>query len=374
MVKLTFVVGGGKLVRQKYTDDLPKIFMASLTAIGYKDDISAACEVASAGKFKFQHDTGKNLKFVHVFPHISAPSAAAADEEEGEEEALPKTPEDLLLTCNMDMFKQLIARQLETYGQKKKLMDLLKARISKLEEIEAKMTKLEQLSSEEQALFDGIGVEELKEKGKVVSTELQAMADAGQLTSAERAGLEEQLTSRLAAAKVEHEKAEAEGKPKKAQALQHQIDTLQNTQKALKDNAPVGLPPLRHAQDIKKLYGKLNDVKRIEKASKGNYTVDELRRIGEKPEIEEAIAELERRSRGWLESDEVFEARLQACVRAAATAKRAPGPPTGGGYSAAASRPSSSASGGFTTVKGGGRTAKAKGAPPTTRNQFSALG
>lgn len=132
MVRLSFVVGGGKLVRQKYTDDLPKIFMGSLTAIGYQEDSAAAVELGSGGKFKYQHDTGKNLKFVHVFPHCTGPSAGAAGEEgagEDEEEEAAQTPEEILMRCDADDFKELVADQLPTYGQKKRLLELLKARV-----------------------------------------------------------------------------------------------------------------------------------------------------------------------------------------------------------------------------------------------------
>lgn len=380
MVKLSFVVGGGKLVRQKYTDDLPKIFMSSLAAKGgYQDDNSASLEASSGGKFKFQHDTEKNLKFVHVFPRISPPAqtgAGGAEGEEDEEEDVPQTPEDILLTCNMEYFKDLVARQLETYGQKKRLQHLLKARISKLEEIEAKMTRLQQLTAEEQTLFDGVGVEDIKEKSKVLSGELKGMVDAGRLTSAEKSGLLEQLDSQLAAVEAEINKAEADGKQKKAQALQQQVEAIRGTQTAVKGCSALSLPPLKHSQNIKKYYGKIAELNRIEKASKGHYTVEELRRIGEKPEIEEAIEELQTRSRGWLEADEIFEERVKACKgSASAAAKKAPPPPGGGGYAAAASRPSAGASGsGYSTVSRGKPKPKAgKGAGPPTRNAFSLL-
>eukprot|EP00434_Breviolum_minutum_P027766 symbB.v1.2.024560.t1/scaffold2334.1/size145401/2 len=64
-------------------------------------DNSATVEAGSAGKFKYHHDTNKNLKFVHVFPRIHVEAAPAAyDGEEGEEEApVVRTPEQLLLEC-----------------------------------------------------------------------------------------------------------------------------------------------------------------------------------------------------------------------------------------------------------------------------------
>uniref|UniRef100_A0A7S2VFV0 Uncharacterized protein n=1 Tax=Zooxanthella nutricula TaxID=1333877 RepID=A0A7S2VFV0_9DINO len=375
MVRLSFVVGGGKLVRQKYTDDLPKVFMGSLANIGYVNDDSAAVEAGSGGKFKYQHDTGKNLKFVHVFPHIAGASQATAAQDGGdaedEEEEQPRTPEEILVQCDADDFKELVEDQLPTYGQKKRLLDLLKARVASLEAIEAKMARLEQLSAEEQALFDGVGVEEVKEKAKVVSAELQGMAERGQLTAAEKAAVQEQLEARLAAAEAELQKAEAEGKAKRAQQLTQQLEAIRKTRAAVKDCTPVALPTLRHSAEIAKLHGKLLDIARLEKDKKGNYTVAELTRLGEKPEIEEAIEILSQRSRGWLEADDVFQERLQACLRKASSgAAKKPGA-SSGGY--AGGKTTAGASSGWSTASGGARAAKGKASAPSTRNAFSAL-
>lgn len=52
MVRFTFVVGGGKLVRAKYSDDLPKWMGAALRDIGYTADASAAETFDSQGSFK----------------------------------------------------------------------------------------------------------------------------------------------------------------------------------------------------------------------------------------------------------------------------------------------------------------------------------
>lgn len=49
MVRFTFVVGGGKLVRSKYSDDLPKWMGSALRDIGYIADASAAETFDSQG-------------------------------------------------------------------------------------------------------------------------------------------------------------------------------------------------------------------------------------------------------------------------------------------------------------------------------------
>jgi len=368
MVKLSFVVGGGKLVRQKYSDDLPKIFMGALSSVGYQDDSTAALEVASAGKFKFQHDTGKNLKFVHVFPRISPAAqqdAAGEGEEEEEEEERPASHEDIMLRCSDKDFARLLGDNVVTYQQKKTLLEILKSRIATLEAIEAKMTRLEQLSAEEQALFDDVGADEVKEKAKIVSGELKRMVDEGELTSSEKSAFQEELEAKLAGINNELSKAEAEGKAKKVAALTQQREMVKATQASAKESGTANLPALKHGKELQKLHVKLKELNRIEKVSKGHYSMDELKKLGERPEIEEAISVLQARSRGWFESDEVFQERLEACIRAgnAAAAKKP---------AAGTSRPSSG-SGGFQTVSGGARVAKSKASAPSTRNAFSAL-
>ena len=71
MVRFMFTVGGGKLVRSRYPDDLTKWLVAALREINFTEDRSAACTLDSQGTFKQQHDTDQNLKYLFVFPHVS---------------------------------------------------------------------------------------------------------------------------------------------------------------------------------------------------------------------------------------------------------------------------------------------------------------
>jgi hypothetical protein len=351
--------------------------MCSLNAAGYKEDGAAdiSSGASSGGKFKYQHDTNKNLKFVHVFPNISAPAAAAGDdEEEEEEEAQPRTPEDIVMLCDDRTFDRILSEQATSYSQKKRVQDVLKARIAALEAIEAKMTNLEQVSPEEQTLFDSVGAEELRQKVKVVNAEVQKMVTEGELTSNEKSAFLEQLNEKLDALDAELSKAQSEGKEKKVQALTKQREVMQATQASVKDASPVSLKPLKHGAEISKLRRKLAELARIEKASKGNYSMAELKALGEKPELEEAVQVLEERSRGWFESDEVFQQRLDACIRAGGGAKAKAKSSSSGGYAAAAAAKPNASSNGFTTVGGKAPKAKAKSSGAATKNAFSALG
>ena len=68
---------------------MPKWCREALRAIGFEEDRGACNVMECAGQFKYQHDTDKDLKFIHVFPRIdtaAAAAAAAADEDEEDEE------------------------------------------------------------------------------------------------------------------------------------------------------------------------------------------------------------------------------------------------------------------------------------------------
>jgi len=178
MVRLSFVVGGGKLCRQKYSDDLPKDFCAALAKLGFKEDNAAAVELSSGGSYKFQHDTSKNLKFVHVFPKVEVPVAEDGDEDgEGADGDAAQNPADILATCEADDFKQIIAENVCGYAQKKRLLEILKERLAKLEAAEQKLIAREALEADEQQLYDTHSQEDLKGKLQVVKQLLQAAID-----------------------------------------------------------------------------------------------------------------------------------------------------------------------------------------------------
>jgi len=365
MVRLSFVVGGGKLVRQKYSDDLPKLFMASLSNVGYVNDESAAVEVGSAGKYKYQHDTNKNLKFVHVFPRLAAPDTGDAGEDEEDEEE-EEADEDLteeqrrLLRSSDEQFERICDEALMTYGQKKNALDFMKARVAKWNEIDEKVRNCEQLSPEEDKLYNSdIDITSIEAKDKVLSAKIQEFIEKGQLSAHDQKNLLATLEGKLA-------QIEKSGKKAPAKLLE--------TIKQVKECDPKPLPPLRHAEKIKEHSRKIAQLKSLEASLKGKLgTIEQTRALAEEPLHKEALETFTQKSRGWFESEDVFQQRLEACLKSVAAPKRSSGSGSGGGGGGkGAGRPSSS--GGFTTVSGGARPAKAKGAAASTRNAFGALG
>lgn len=328
MVRLSFVVGGGKLCRQKYRDDLPKDLCAALSAVGFEENKAASCELSAGGSYKFQHDTSKNLKFVHVFPHVTPQLGEGQDAEDargegGGEERLD--PLDVLAHCDdLDEFRRLVSTHVLGYAPKKRVLDALRERLTRLDSVEAKLIARETLDATEQALYDSLSIDGLKEKVGVLGGELQAVIEAGNLTAEERTQVVQMLDSKLAG--LDADVAKAEAKEKLRVKLEEQREKVRATRKAVFNAEAVLPPPLRHAEEIRRLRSKLSQLQRLEKVS-GQFTLDDLKRLAEKPELEEAIAILENRSRIWLETDEEFQHRLQLCLK--------DGPPPKGRGSAA---------------------------------------
>lgn len=345
MVKLTFVCGGGKQTRQKYGDDLVRDFCQALDAIGFDSDSAACTELSAAGRYKYQHDTSKNLKFVHVFPRIAVPEAEEGEEEvdeDGEPVQGQREPADVLAECEIEDFRRMLGSHVTAYAAKKRLFDSLKEKLARLEECEAKMIAREEIEASLQKLYDTLSADILKDKVKVVATEMQASIDAGELTAPERSQVIDQLDAKLPLLETELKKAEADGKEKLKTKLEEQKDKLKATKAKLSDGRAQDPPPLKYADQIQKMHKRLVGLARLEKESAGKYTLDQLKALGEKPDMEEAMSVMQTRSRMWFESDEEFKLRVRACLAGVDTK---PKKASGAGY------PAGSSSGGWQTQK-----------------------
>jgi len=103
MIRITFVVGGGKATRGKYNESLSRYLGEALQELGFAQDSTASCDLASAGSFKGQHDKERNQKLVHIFPNLigntSSGAGATRSTAESTEEACKR-----LACCTWDEF------------------------------------------------------------------------------------------------------------------------------------------------------------------------------------------------------------------------------------------------------------------------------
>ena len=143
MVRLSFVVGGGKKVRQKYNDGLVRELTSALSGIGFTEDKGAALALECAGQYKYQHDTSKDLMFVHVFPRVDPAAAAALAPGDGPGVPDAMSPTQLLLFSEPAVFERMVAAKTPSFAQRRRVLDVLKKAKADYAAVEAKLGAME---------------------------------------------------------------------------------------------------------------------------------------------------------------------------------------------------------------------------------------
>ncbi len=97
----------------------PEVLLLTLTlppthtrSIGYEEDRGATR--GSTYSFKHQHDTDKNLVFLHVFPDFEVPQPDSPTGEGGEawnRESEMYKPEQLCIACNIGTFQEALEQK-----------------------------------------------------------------------------------------------------------------------------------------------------------------------------------------------------------------------------------------------------------------------
>ncbi len=160
---------------------VPTSPLPHIRSIGYEEDRGATR--GSSRSFKHQHDTDKNLVFLHVFPDFELPQPSNPTGEGGEDwdggENLSEMykPEQLCIACSMGAFQEALEQKVGWYGnyyshppqlsrpvccnptcfflqlpswsQKKALQLILKEKASFISNIEVKMAERQILTEEE---------------------------------------------------------------------------------------------------------------------------------------------------------------------------------------------------------------------------------
>lgn len=309
MIRFTFVVGGGKLVRSKYDDDLPKWLGAALREIGFEEDRSAALDFTSQGTFKQQHDTGQNLKYLIVFPHVTcADSKAGGDGSVGAAQGhATNSPEYIIAACELSTFTDVVVTKAPSWSQKKKMLKVLQDASENFKSIEAKLMRGEALSAVEQAVCDSNSGQD-DQKVVWLQSEIKGMVDKGQITARERSEVLAHIETTIATLTAELEKTRAEGKSKKVAVLEERLATLTERKKTVSSVTPLTHHRLRLGDEIQKLRMKLFAFAPLEeKQRQGGLTLAELKALEPKIDIEENIAALEQASKGWFDDEEDFQ-------------------------------------------------------------------
>lgn len=391
MIKCQFVVGGGKLVRSRYDDDLPKWLISALREIGFTEDRSAAETFDSQGTYKQQHDTGQNLKYLIVYPRVacaSKPSGGGSDSAATASSGIPDehSPEYVALVTDKSTFQDMVGAKVTSYAQKRKLLKFLQEKNEDLKAIEAKLIAGNMLSPSEQAWYDG-GFNADEEKLTWLQNEIKKMVDEGKLTGREKADLVKQIEQNITTTQEELATARADNKPKKVEKLETKLSTLQQRKSTVLTVNPI-VPDLANSTEIQKLYIQLFPLQSLEDKQRAmTLTLAELKQVQLKTDLETQIKELELSSRGWFQDDEDFQERC-AAVEAAAKAKfkaksadakkksSTGGGSVGGSTQKSGVRPTGGLSGWSTvaTKKAGSGVSYASAAKKSGSSAFSALG
>ncbi|CAB9531762.1 expressed unknown protein (Partial), partial [Seminavis robusta] len=277
---------------------------STLRELGFDDDKGASAVLECAKLFKLQHDTGKNLKTVVVFPAVVGPSAASSGAEEGMQNLsvnggggslLPESsPEGSIAFSSMTVFERMVASKCQTWTQKKGCNLAMGSIKTTLEEVEGKLMTGTTLTDPEQSFYDSVSMSALEEKQAFVKAQMAKQVEDGKLTAPERNQLLEQVAERLANLNKEKEEAEAAGKAKRGQQLSNMIAKAEERKSKLEKIVAKSPPPLKHEAEIGKLRKELEPLLDVEEASKGRLlSVKETQALGRKEEIEEQIMQLE---------------------------------------------------------------------------------
>jgi hypothetical protein len=379
MPKITFVIGGGKLSRQKYHADLGKYFSGALRDIGYKEDAGACAVVDSAGTYKQQHDTGQNIKVVHVFPRVEVQGGGGGGEDEdGGDLVALQTPEALVVMAKLDTFKKMVASKVPSWGEKKTLQELFTVYINQLGECEAKLIKGEVMSDSEQKLYDDVSAEELQAKVDWLGTEMKQMFADEELTADEIETVKAQVAERIGIVEAKLKEVEAAGKAAQVKKLQTNLENMKKRQAAAEGMTPHA-HPLKAENEIRPLLKALKPLEKLA-ADKAPKTLKQMQQVGEIDDLKEELQGHLDRSRGWFEEEDVFNARYEALKkRFAGSAKNTKKKGGGGGGGGGKKKGGGGGALSFTTVgkKGsgaGGRGGAKKGSGGGKQNIFSMLG
>lgn len=249
MVRISFVIGGGKAIRGKYSESLGKALGAALQEFGYEQDTTASATWECGGKFKGQHDTQKNLKLVHVFPKMKSPDGG--DDAQHREESVSETHRRLAGAAYADFVQEVLpwTKSREVRPKAEALLQYLNETAQELERIETALSSGKDVGEAKRQLYDELGsAEDLLERSRWLAVTLspKPRADNG-VNGPDGTTLTFEAPSRLAEA-ISLESKEEATSPSDVATLQRKIAQVQGESSRLRRAfaQPKTLDDIRH--------------------------------------------------------------------------------------------------------------------------------
>ncbi len=303
MIRITLVVGAGKGNRAKYDPAALKIVTTSLAAADYVEDRGASCVVESAGCFKFQHDTGKNLKTVVVFPKLAEGRGSNSTASVPTSSSLlpPDSLEFKIAVSTLPLFTNMLKFKFPSWSQKRTLLKLIDdALVGPLNKFDDILMRGGLLSEDESMLYEQCV--SVSEKKGLVKDSMSEQVQEGKLTSSEVDFLLDQVGSRM-----EELKSSKNAIPKSLQERQAKLQSIAKN--------PISPLPLKHHAALGKLWKQAAPLMYLNATGGKLLSPAETKKRGQLEDILCEIAELEESSRGLLEDDESYQERIQAYRR-----------------------------------------------------------
>ena len=342
-VACKFVIGGGKKTRAKYAPDMLKYLSEALRGAGLEEDRGAsACEQCQ-GMYKYQHDTDKDLKYLHVFPRVNVVASAGGDGGDGTGATgfEDQSPEMQCVSCSFEEFRDLVAMNVPSFSQKRALLKRMKVMTAALEQLEKMLVEQQILTEQEQEMYDSMV--DVSDKVDYLNKELEKMVSKGRLTKGEQKQMVDDFAKKMEELDVMSATAEAEGKAKRRDALLARKDEIAKKAETISECKPI-VYTVAHEKEMNDLRAEIAALSKLENSGK-LLKGDDLNKLAKKPRLEERLAQLEGEDKGWFEDecrDVLFTP--SATKKAPAKTKAAgSGGGGGGGWLATAAKKSGSA-------------------------------
>ena len=325
MIRLTLIVGAGKLGRQKYDPNATKAVTQSLSQCSFSEDRGASAVIECAGSYKLQHDTGKNLKTVVVFPLLSIgsnnknssnPLSSSSNTDDG----LPIFEKDSVsykvAVSSTTVFQNMLQHKCPTWSEKRTLLhDVITDEIeTQMKECENQLVSGKPLSKSQEDFYNNLCVAIDEKKELVKDAMHKQVFESHDLTMDEMEFLLGHVQDRINELESSSNKAAASVGLKKAKERQKHLQTVSAFLK------PKPLPQLKHHAKLAKLWKQAAPLmslhfQRQNQSGTKLMSPADTKKLGQLDEILDKIHELEVDSQGWFESDDIFEQRLQSSRR-----------------------------------------------------------
>ena len=361
-VSIKFVIGAGKKLRQKYNEENLKVMTESLRKFEFEEDRGASACKECQRCYKYQHDTDKDLKYLHVFPEVLIVEEEAKIEKNDvvDEAGRRTTPEMLCAKASLEEFEELLEYNVPSFSQKRALLKRLKAYKGIIDQCDQKLSNMESLAEEEQEMYDAVC--EIENKIELVEKQLEEMIREGRLTAGEQSVMVEELTGKLSELDVAKTKAEEEKKENRMKQITKLEEKVVEKIDTIKSKRPI-VYTIEHAEELADLKAQVRKLKALENKS-GLRTAAEVGRLAKLPGLVDRIEQIETEDKGWFE-DECRDVLFTPAAAKPAAAKKKPAAASGGGGNGWLVK---AAKGGGRPSGGGG--GKAKG----PANPFALLG